>query len=72
VKPPKFGILSTADVGVQALILTGRNHREIFYAIAGRNKEKIERFAGKYGIKKVYFGQGGYQSDVLVIVVGLS
>jgi predicted dehydrogenase len=59
VKPLKFSILSTADISVQALILPGRSHLKVeVYAIAGRNKGKVERFGGKYGIKKAYFWAG--------------
>jgi predicted dehydrogenase len=69
VNPLKFGILSTAEISVQALILPGRNHPEVeFYSIAGRSKEKVERFARKHGIEKIFSGPDGYQSNLFLTV----
>jgi len=42
------------------------------YSIAGRSKEKVESFARKHGIKKVYSGPDGYQGNLLIIVVPLN
>ncbi|KIM36878.1 hypothetical protein M413DRAFT_31275 [Hebeloma cylindrosporum] len=44
VNPLKFGILSTAEISIQALILPSRNHSEVeVYSIAGRSKRKRSR-----------------------------
>ncbi|KAH9481014.1 putative oxidoreductase [Psilocybe cubensis] len=63
--PLKFGIISTADISIQALILPARSHPGVeIYAIAGRSLENTERFAKKHGIKKVYGGKDAYQALV--------
>ncbi|KAH9481039.1 putative oxidoreductase [Psilocybe cubensis] len=63
--PLKFGIISTADISVQALILPARSHPSVeVYAIAGRNPENTEKFAKKHSIRKVYSGKDAYQALV--------
>jgi hypothetical protein len=67
VKPLKFGLLSTAEISVQAPILPGRNHPEVeVYSISGRSREKVEKFARKHGIEKIFSGPDGYQSNLFV------
>ncbi|KAJ3511035.1 hypothetical protein NLJ89_g4333 [Agrocybe chaxingu] len=65
VKPLRFGILSTADICVQALIQPAHSLPDIeVVAIGGRAKEKVEAFAKKHGIRKVHSGPEGYQNLV--------
>ncbi|KAG9315749.1 NAD(P)-binding protein [Chiua virens] len=60
--PLKFGILGAAKIAPPALISPAKNHPETeVYAVAARDIRKAEDFAKKYGIKKWYGGQRGYQ-----------
>ncbi|KAI6004620.1 NAD(P)-binding protein [Pisolithus albus] len=58
----KIGILGAANIAPHALIYPARSHPEVeVYAVAARDIGKAEKFAKKYGIKKWYGGQDGYQ-----------
>ncbi|KAH0832080.1 NAD(P)-binding protein [Lanmaoa asiatica] len=60
--PLKFGILGAAKIAPPALITPAKSHAEVeIYAVAARDIDKAERFAKKYGIKKWFGGQNGYQ-----------
>lgn len=60
--PLKIGILGAANIAPNALIYPARSHPEVeVYGVAARDIRKAEKFAKKYGIKKWYGGQDGYQ-----------
>lgn len=60
--PLKIGILGAANIAPNALIYPARSHPEVeVYGVAARDIGKAEKFAKKYGIKKWYGGQDGYQ-----------
>ncbi|KAF8153221.1 NAD(P)-binding protein [Crassisporium funariophilum] len=59
----KFGILSTAALSVDAIIVPSKVHAEVVvYAVAGRSPPKVEAFAKKHGIGKVHSGSECYQA----------
>ncbi|KAF8551684.1 NAD(P)-binding protein [Imleria badia] len=63
--PLKFGILGAARIAPPALITPAKSHPEVeVYAVAARDLNRAEKFAKKYGIKKWYGGQNGY-NDLL-------
>lgn len=51
-----------ARIGPNAVITPAKSHPEFaIYAVAGRDKNKAEKYAKTYGIPKVYSGKTGYQ-----------
>ncbi len=52
----KYGLLGTASIAERATLagMAASNDSE-FYAVAGRNKEKVDRFVKDYGIQKGYY-----------------
>ena len=57
-KKLKVGILSTGNIaGVMAVTLNGMKEAEL-YAVASRNIEKAQAFAGKFGASRAY---GSYE-----------
>ncbi|PPR05623.1 hypothetical protein CVT24_002809, partial [Panaeolus cyanescens] len=63
--PLRFGVLSAADITVNALILPARSHPDVVIsAIAGRDEVKVSKFATKHGIGRVYAGSGSYDKLV--------
>lgn len=60
-KKLKVGILSTGNIaGVMAVTLNGMKEAEL-YAVASRNIEKAQAFAGKFGASRAY---GSYEELV--------
>ncbi len=52
----KYGLLGTASIAERATLAGMRASRDSeFYAVAGRNKEKVDRFVKEYGIQKGYY-----------------
>ncbi|KAF9047840.1 hypothetical protein BJ165DRAFT_1468439 [Panaeolus papilionaceus] len=63
--PLRFGVLSAADITVNALIIPVKSHPDVVIAaIAGRDEAKVSKFAKKHGIGKVYSGSGSYDELV--------